>query len=266
MPRFRQGSQRLIQEVSHSLQNLQTFHEHPLEAVKPACTRAEKTSGAFFCSFFMQFISQLEQQLRKPLPGRSVQAEMSVIPTENNHFTPRSGARNAGVLSLFFPKNSVWHLALIRRAFHEKDHHSRQISFPGGSYEERDGSFEKTALRETEEEINVHQSKVQIIGKLTEIYIPVSNFNVHPYVGFMDEYPDFKPQQGEVDAVLEIPVDVLIDDGNRLKMPIETRGYKIPDVPVFQFDEDVVWGATAMMLNELIAIIKPSMPIPSMLV
>lgn len=204
----------------------------------------------------MQFIYTLEERLRANLPGRNAQAEMSVIATSTDHFGARENARNAGVLSLFFPKNDEWHMALIRRAFHEKDHHSRQVSFPGGSFEERDVSFEKTALRETEEEINVNQSAINIIGELTSLYIPVSNFNVHPYVGYTTERPDFSPQPGEVEAVLEIPLTSLLAPESRFKKAIEVRGAWIKNVPVFQFGDDVVWGATAMMLNELVVLMK----------
>ncbi len=204
----------------------------------------------------MEFIQKLEVGLKGELPGRSAQLEMSATPMSEAHFIQRKDARNAGVLSLFFPKEEQWHLALIRRAFHEKDHHSRQISFPGGSFEPADITYEKTALREAEEEINVKQSEVKVLGSLTNLYIPVSNFNVFPFVGYTERRPDFYPQDGEVEAVLEIPLSSLMDTANKSLTTIEVRGHQLTDVPVFQFGDDTVWGATAMMLNELVTLIK----------
>lgn len=204
----------------------------------------------------MEFIRRLEERLKGELPGRSAQVQMSAVPTNGDHFVQRENGRNAGVLSLFFPNEGEWSLALIRRAFHEKDHHSRQISFPGGSFEAKDVTFRQTALREAEEEINVVQSKVKVIGELTNLYIPVSNFNVFPFVAYTEERPDFVPQQGEVEAVLEIPLSTLLDRSNKQRTTIEVRGYQLTNVPVFQFGEDRVWGATAMMLNELVTLIE----------
>ena len=208
------------------------------------------------CCFGMEFIQRLEERLKGELPGRLAQMEMSVIPMNGDHFVQRENARNAGVLSLFFPSGGEWNMALIRRAFHEKDHHSRQISFPGGSFEARDVTFEQTALREAEEEINVNQSKVKVLGALTNLYIPVSNFNVFPYVAYTEERPDFLPQEGEVEAVLEIPLSTLLNTANKFNTTINVRGQQLTNVPVFQFGADTVWGATAMMLNELVTLVK----------
>ncbi|NUO03749.1 MAG: CoA pyrophosphatase, partial [Saprospiraceae bacterium] len=129
------------------------------------------------------FIQHLQTRLKQPLPGQEAQYRMArafrpvtVSPPEN--------AALAGVLALFFPKNDEWQLALIERVVtHAGDRHSGQISFPGGKYEAADGILMNTALREAHEEVGIAPEEVKMLGPLTELYIPVSNFLVHPFVG-----------------------------------------------------------------------------------
>lgn len=134
------------------------------------------------------------------------------------------------------------------------DKHKGQISFPGGRQEPNDLDLSATALRETYEEIGVNSDEVTILGPLTELYVPVSNFIIYPYVGIIDHQPTFIPQPEEVDQIISMKVSSLIDENAKKKKEMTfARGqnnYKLKDVPYFDLNGKVVWGATAMMLSE----------------
>lgn len=203
------------------------------------------------------FITGLSNKLQQPLPGQEAQFKMAHL-ARRNAVPPPPNARQAAVLALFFPKNKDWHLVFIERDnSNPNDRHGGQISFPGGKYEEGDASLQYTAIREAHEEVGVHPEKVEIIGELTDLYIPVSNFKVNPFVGFVDYTPTFRPQVEEVSDVLEVPFKLLRDysiqktTDLRIANNITLRG-----VPYFDIFGKVLWGATAMMLSELLEVIK----------
>jgi 8-oxo-dGTP pyrophosphatase MutT (NUDIX family) len=131
------------------------------------------------------------------------------------------------------------------------------VSFPGGKVEQSDDNLAHTALREVHEEIGVSPQSIAIIGKLTEVYIPVSNFYVHPFVGYLTEKPNFTPQPNEVQQIIEVPLEWLLDKNNQtttnLTLP---NGIELKSVPCFRIEGDIIWGATAMLLKELITIIE----------
>ncbi|MEN0002532.1 MAG: CoA pyrophosphatase [Bacteroidota bacterium] len=203
------------------------------------------------------FIDQLQQQLQQPLPGRDVQYEMAHAVRRSYQEVPAT-AKKAGVLALFYPKDAAWHIVLIERtAKNPNDRHKGQISFPGGRYEPEDGDLSVTALREAEEEVGVSSTSIELLGKLTDLYIPVSNFAVFPYVGFTPNRPEFTPQQSEVHAILEVPFNVLAAPNSVSRMDLKiSQQITLQQVPYFDVAGKVVWGATAMMLNELIAITR----------
>lgn len=198
----------------------------------------------------MILINDIQQKIKQPLPGR--EAQLNMAPGLRRHFveTP-DDATVACVMLLLYHKDEDWYFVLIQRMTHEKDRHSGQISFPGGRVEQSDISLEACALRETEEEIGVPQSDIQMLGRLSELYIPVSNYLVHPFVGFLENEPQFIPQLTEVKEILEIPVSKLIDIENKKKIDMRGgRNIVLKNVPYFDFFGNVVWGATAMMLSE----------------
>ncbi len=206
------------------------------------------------------FIEQLDRRLQQPLPGPEAQYRMAHA-VRRTDTSPPEGVRRAGVMALFFPKGTSWHIALIERQSHNPDdRHRGQIGFPGGRYEQGDGSMRTTALRETEEEIGVDRSAIQVLGALTELYIPVSNFLVSPYVGYVAHTPRFRPQESEVKAVLEVPFELFLDRGNIRTIDLKISEHiTLNDVPYFHIQGKVVWGATAMMLSELLEVLQPGL-------
>ena len=131
--------------------------------------------------------------------------------------------------------------------------HSAQVSFPGGKLEEQDADLLAAALRETEEEIGVPASLVDVIGQMTPLYIPPSNFLVHPYVGILSERVAWQLDETEVDVLLEIPLSHLLSADARVVRSIQV-GTTEREVPGFLWQEHFIWGATAMMLEEFLSI------------
>ncbi len=162
-----------------------------------------------------------------------------------------STAKEAAVLCLFYPSFSEeTHFILILRKTY-KGVHSAQVGFPGGKVENCDLSLEHTALRETEEEVGVGRHGVLVLKKMTEVYIPPSNFFVHPFVGITHQTPLFIPQEDEVEAIIEVPLLEFLSEEARIIQRLSTSYAKDIEVPAFQLQGHVVWGATAMMLNEV---------------
>lgn len=199
----------------------------------------------------------LEEKLQGPLPGIEAQYKMAHVIRQRYGPVPPD-AKQAGVLALFYPKASAWHIVLIERALsHLDDRHGGQISFPGGKYEEGDNTLANTALREAQEEIGVNPDEIELVGKLTDLYIPVSNFLVKPYVGYTNITPDFQPQLSEVRSVLEVPFELLKHPATRQKTDLELApNLTLRNVPCFNVFNKVVWGATAMMLSELLEVMR----------
>ena len=195
-------------------------------------------------------INSLQQKLQQPLPGREAQLQMAPGLRRHYKMAPND-AIVACVMVLLIPKNGDWHFTLIQRMPHPKDRHSGQISFPGGRLEKDDLSLEFGALRETEEEVGVAKEAINLLGKLTELYIPVSNYLVHPFVGYLEETPIYTPQPSEVKSILEIPILELEKKENRKLVDMKVRNNVVlKNTPYFDFYGNVVWGATAMMLSE----------------
>lgn len=201
-------------------------------------------------------IEKIEQRLNAPLPGRDAHLRMAHI-TRRHYIDAPAGAKQAAVLMTLFPKNEEWHIVLIERNANDRDQHAGQLGFPGGKAEPSDDTMLATALRETEEEVGISREQVKILGNLTGIYIPVSNFQVHPFLGYLNAQPAYQLQASEVNDVLEVPLSHFQLPGTRRVTDIRINTQiTLKNVPYFDLHGQVLWGATAMMLNELLEIIS----------
>lgn len=188
------------------------------------------------------------------LPGKVAHAELSPLPLKSRHlhYSKAADYRVGAVSLLFYNKANKPHFVLTQR--HDYDGaHSGQISFPGGKYEEVDLVPRQTALRETEEEIGVKDVDVNVVKGLSDLYIPPSNFLVYPFVGFLEKEPMFVIDTFEVKELIEVPVEFLFETKIQYKPLSELAGDSSydKDCPCFVYNDKVVWGATAMILNEM---------------
>lgn len=199
---------------------------------------------------FLQIVPYLDEV---NLPGE--EGHNVMVPQERLRITESLNfkdlkPKNAGVMMLFYPKAGKTHLVLIVRNSYDGVH-SSQIAFPGGKYEKEDVDLERTALRETYEEIGVKPNKIHVVKAFTNLYIPPSNFMVYPFLGICNEEITFYPDSNEVAAIIELPLTTFLNESIVVSANINTSYATSIAVPVFKIDEHIVWGATAMMLSEL---------------
>ena len=178
-----------------------------------------------------------------PKPGIKSQLKMSPQGRQM-YYEKNNNVRYAATTMLFYPIKEVLHFCLIRRT-NKNTVHSNQIAFPGGEKEKSDKNFWDTALREMNEEIGVKEDQVIYITKLSKVFIPVSNFIVFPYMARTNKRPLFLINQNEVDYLIEVKLSKLLSKRSIVTSKIINR-----KVPIFDFDGEQVWGATAMILAE----------------
>ena len=161
----------------------------------------------------------------------------------------------ASVLIVFFAnENKQTSFVLTERANYN-GHHAKQISFPGGKIDSKDDNLIDTAIRETKEEIGLIVNPSDVFRELTEVFIPPSNFLAHPFLAIYEELPIFTTNY-EVERILTPSISDLLDDKNRQLRKVSIPSGKQIETPCFVFDNRIVWGATAMMLNELHELLK----------
>ncbi len=202
-----------------------------------------------------QFLNQLEERLGRALPGLPAQLKMSPypMPISNASAEPPANCAQAGVVVLLYPRDDELNTVLMRRT-ERVLHHRAQISLPGGQVEEGE-SIEKAALRELKEELGVGAEGVRTLGRLTPLYIPVSDFCVHPVVAECSSRPAFVPDPVEVAEVIEVRLARLVDPASVRREKWTLHGFKV-DVPFFAVEHHKVWGATAMILAEFVEVIR----------
>jgi len=187
-----------------------------------------------------------------PLPGVKAQMEMAAVKRLEElqrSFLEAKTPKQAATMMLIYPKHDVPYFVLIERML-SKGKHSGQIAFPGGREEKDDPDFAYTAMRETEEEVGIPIKDQELLLEGTPIYIPPSNFMVRPYLAFAKANLSFTPQPSEVKSIIEVPLQELLDPANITTHNLSTSYMKNVDVPCFLLKEQIVWGATAMMLSE----------------
>jgi len=202
---------------------------------------------------FEPFRRKLAQRLALPLPGRAAQSRFEPEGAAGRHYVPSPTARVAAVLVLLYLHEGEWYLPLTLRPETLPDHPG-QISLPGGSVEATE-SLQQAALRELDEELGVPAEGIELVGLLSPLYVFGSNFLVNPLVGVLAGRPAWVPSPSEVAEVIELPLKHLLDASQH---GTHTRLFDgaTRSVPHIAWQEHRVWGATSMILGELIAAVR----------
>lgn len=203
-----------------------------------------------------ELIEQLEERLRQPLPGAVAHEPLRATPTGliKPKFEHKMPPKPGSVLILLYEEEGRLKFPLTKRQEY-LGAHSGQISLPGGKTEP-DEDYIETALREAEEEIGISRKQVRVVGKLSQFFVIPSNFIVTPVIAYAERKPVFTPQVSEVMRILEGDVEQLLrDDAVQTKEIVAAKIYPML-APHFEIEGEVVWGATAMMLNEFRTVVR----------
>lgn len=205
-----------------------------------------------------QILPKIKQIHSDNLPGFQAQAKMS--PPMRQQFTQadilRLNAKKSAVLILLYEKNLQTHIVFTQRQEYNGAH-SGQISFPGGKMDDTDPDLQFTALRETWEEVGVQVPKESVIGELSFLYVPPSNFVIYPYIAHLEEVPRFIPEEKEVKRIIELPIQDLINPNNQQAYRYHNKRLNIEfESPSYLVGGNTIWGATAMILSELLTILE----------
>ena len=201
---------------------------------------------------------RLKEALNIELPGTEVQWEMASSDRMAVSYPkiPNSNTRPGGVLILLYPADDKIKTLFIQRPVYDGVH-SGQIAFPGGKMEESDLNITVTALREACEETGICGDNVHVLGSLTPLFIHVSNIEVTAVVGYCHRRPDFMIQESEVVSLIEAELDHFAQAENIHERPMQIRNESL-NVKYYDYRGNIIWGATAMILKELIEVIDRS--------
>lgn len=204
----------------------------------------------------VKFQDKLQSAILEGLPGTDVQWNMAASDRMLKDFprVPGPDARPAAVLILLYPVDGEIHTVFMQRPDYV-GFHGGQISFPGGKKEPSDKDIVETALREAAEETGVNTKKVSVLGTLTPLFIPVSNMVVTSVVGWSNNRPQFSHDPHEVVFLIEAELNHFLDPSVIMTKPMKLRG-ETYEIKYFSYQGNVIWGATAMMFNELLEIVK----------
>jgi len=200
-------------------------------------------------SELLQFTGFLKKRLLNELPGKSAHFKMVPSIRLSEFDSIPEDARKSSVLLLLFENDKEIATVLIERPEYNGVH-SAQVSLPGGSFQETDKMLDQTALRETEEEIGVDRKKIRIIGSLTDLYIPPSNFRVKPFIGIGGNITGFQPDKHEVKSLHIININEFDGDKNIKTKKIRIQNGNEFDTCYYDINNLTIWGATAMILRE----------------
>lgn len=200
------------------------------------------------------FISQLKQRLQNPLPGAAAQLKMSPSVRDTGKFGRKAREpHDAAVLILLYEKqNESTTVFTLRHDYYGP--HGGQVCLPGGKRDNSDSDIIQTALREASEETGIQKEDINVIGRLTQLFIPVSNITVYPVIGYLDYHPQYRPDENEVKALIETPLRVLCDPAVRKSETLRFNNSSV-EAPYYDIQGHHIWGATAMILSEFVVIL-----------
>ena len=203
---------------------------------------------------FQHFITQLEITITNYLPGEESQQKMRVNYDQSIElpFSKNNSTASAVLILLYLEDNEI-HFFLTKRS-NELEHHKGQISLPGGTQEENE-ELTHTALRETQEEIGINKTSISIIGSMTPLFVPVTGFMIHPFIGYSSNKLEPTPDPSEVEAIFSVNISDLLNETNQTIEKRNIRGYDV-EGPYFKLNNYEVWGATSMILSEFRDLIK----------
>ncbi len=210
--------------------------------------------NTFFMNYnFHPLIELLKQYLCIQKPGE--QAQRLMMP-EGRIMSPNHGVKPqpSAVLLALYESNGQMFFPVIRRPQYNGIH-SGQMALPGGKLEKTDTDLIATALRESHEEIGLPTDNLEVIGSLTELYIPVTNMQVLPVIGYLKQTPKLTIDPHEVDAVYEVNLLDLLNPVKKMRELWNIRGNNV-NVPFYHLLNQKVWGATAMILSEFEQILR----------
>jgi 8-oxo-dGTP pyrophosphatase MutT (NUDIX family) len=207
---------------------------------------------------YLKIIESIQESISNGLPGDI--AHQRLAPGHRvsaaEYLKTIKEYKTACVMAVLFPDHQQELRVVLIERTGDGGVHSNQISFPGGKKEESDTSFEFAALREMEEEVGIKSNTVKVLGALTPLYIPPSNFLVYPFVGYVDYHPEFLISEREVQRVIT-PSIHLFGNNQLIKEDVfeSARGYSVK-APYFELEDVKIWGATAMILSEVGLLLK----------
>ena len=207
----------------------------------------------------MNLTTILKDVLQNPLPGKAAHLKMAPLPRRQSLISEVSlpcGARESAVMVIIIPAEELLEsrLLFIKRSRYEGVH-SGQIAFPGGKVDKSDIDYIATAVRELEEEVGITLEEIEIVGKLTPIYIPPSNFNIHPIVAIAKRSLCPIGDQREVSECRAIKLSQFICADNIKICDVIIKENEIVEAPCYLIDDFVIWGGTAMITCELTSIL-----------
>lgn len=191
------------------------------------------------------------------LPG--LNAQLLMAPSLRDQELKKRDAtipeKQSAVLILLFEEDEQTKVLMMKRSDH-LHHHAGQISFPGGRSEDSDINAWETAIRETEEEVGIDRKSIQYLVNISDLYIPPSNFNVNVCLGYLKNLPKLSPNTDEVSMLLKIPVSHFLNPQNITSFTYKHQQDIPYEAPAYSWEEHTIWGASAMMMSELVELIK----------